>query len=113
MRVGGSDVGAAVGRAADDDRAIDQPAGHVAHVGGVVEDLVERDRVKRPEHQFHHRANTEHGRTDTGADETGFTDGGVDDAFGAEFFEQAFRDLVGPVKLGDLFAHEDDVFVAG
>jgi hypothetical protein len=110
--VGGADIGAAVGGAADDDGAGDLAAGHVADVGGVVDDLVEGDRVEGPEHQLHDGADAEHGRADAETDETGLGDGRIDDAFGAILFEHALGDFVGAVKLGDFFAHDDDVGVA-
>ena len=36
----------------------------------------------------------------------------VDDAPGAEFLQQALRDLVGALIFGDLLAHHEDVLVA-
>ena len=75
--------------------------------------MVEGDRVERPEHELHHWTDAEHGGADTHADEAGFRDRGVNDAFGAEFFEEAFGDFVGAVELGDFLTHEDDIFVAG
>ena len=111
--VGGADVGAAVGGAADHDGAVDQAAGHVTDVGRVVEDLVEGDGVEGPEHELHHGTDAEHRSAHAHADEAGFGDGRVDDAVGAEFFEEAFGDLVGSMELGDFLTHEDDVFVAG
>ncbi len=54
----------------------------------------------------------EHRGTEAHADETGFADGGVDDAFGAVFGQKAFGDLVRAVELGDFLAHDDDVRVA-
>ena len=110
--MGGADVGAAVGGAAEDDRAVDQAAGHVADVGGVVEDLVEGDGVEAEEHQFHDRTQAEHRGADAHADEPGLADRRVDDAFRAVLGQHALGDLVGAVELGDFLAQQDDVRVA-
>ncbi len=112
VRVRGTDVGAAVGGAAEHDGAVDETAGHVADVSGVVENLVERDGVEAEEHQLHDGADAEHGGADAEADETGFADGRVNDALRAVFGEHAFGDFVGAVELADFFAHEDDVRIA-
>ncbi len=111
-RVGGADIGPAVRRAADHDRAVDQAARHVAEVGRVVEDLVEGDGVERPEHQFHDRAQAEHGCAHAEADEPGFADRSVDDAARTEPGEETLGDLVRPVELADLLAEHDDIRVA-
>src|SRR5690606_12099810 len=87
--VGGADVGAAVGGAADDDRAGDLAAGHVADVGRVVHDLVVGDGEEGPEHEQHDGADAEHGGANAHADEAGLGDGGVDDAPAAILLEHA------------------------
>ena len=112
VRVGSADVGAAVGRTADDDGAVDEATGHVADVAGVVHDLVKRDVREGPEHQLHYWADAEHRGTDAEADEARFGDRGIDDALRAELFEEAFGYLIGTVELGDFFAHDDDLVVA-
>ena len=112
VRVGGADVGAAVGGAADDDGAVDEAAAHVADLRGVVDDLVAGDGGEAPEHQLHHRAQAEHGGADAHADEAGFGDRRIDDALVAVFFPEALGDFVGAVVLGDFLADEDDVRVA-
>ena len=112
VRVGGADIGAAVGRAADDEGAVDESAGHVAHAAGVVDDLVVGDVGETPEHEFHDGAQSHHGGPHPESDEAGFADRGVDDAFVAEAFPQALGDFVGAVVFGDFLAHEEDVFVA-
>ena len=104
-------VGDAVA-AAEDDGDFELSAGHVADVGGVVDDLVEADEGERPAHEFDDRAQAGHGRADAEAGEAGFADRRVDHAARAEFFEHAGRHLVGAVVLRDFLAHEEDVFVA-
>ncbi len=112
VRVGGTDVGSSVGGASDDDGAVDEAAAHVADEAGVVNDLVPCDGGEAPEHEFHDGAQTEHGGTDAHADECGFADGRVADAFIAETFPEAFGDFVGAVVFGDFFAEEDDIGIA-
>ena len=51
-------------------------------------------------------------RADADAGEAVLGDRRVDDALGAEFLQQALRDLVGALVLGDLLAHDEDVAVA-
>ena len=111
--MGGSHAGAAIRRAADDDRAIAKATGHVADAGGVADKLVKSHGMKRPEHQFHDWAHPEHGSTYAHADKTGFGNGSIDDALVAPFFPKTFGDFVSTVVLGDFFAHQDDLGIAG
>ena len=111
--VGGTDVGAAVGRAADDDRAVDQAAGHVADVGGVVEDLVEGDRVEADQNISSMTGRTPSMEAPTPMPMKPASLIGVSTMrLGPYFGQQAFGDFVGTVELGDFFAHDDDVGVA-
>ena len=109
--MGRADVGAPVGGAADDDRTVDLATAHVADVGGVVEDLVEGDRVERPEHELHNGADAEHRGAETHTDEAGLANGRIHDAGRAEFFEQALGDFISTIELCDFFAEHDDVGV--
>ena len=111
--MGSADTGAAVGGSTDDDGAIDFTTGHVADHGGVVDDLIPGDGVEAPEHELHDGANAEHGGTDSHADETGLTDGGIDDAVITPFVPKAFGDFVGTIVLGDFLTHQDDHGIAG
>ena len=52
--MGRSDIGATVGRTADDHGDIDKSTRHVANTAGVVDDLIKADIGKAPEHQLHH-----------------------------------------------------------
>ncbi|OPZ70925.1 MAG: hypothetical protein BWY82_01899 [Verrucomicrobia bacterium ADurb.Bin474] len=104
MRVCGTDGGATVGRATDHDRAVDLAARHVANVGGIVDDLVERHVGEAPEHQFHNRPYSQHGGSDSHSDETGFTDGRVHHTLRAPFLEEPFSYFVGSIKLADFFS---------
>src|SRR5690606_37157579 len=93
VRMGGSHVGAAIGGAADDDGTIDQAAAHVADLAGVVDDLVVGHGGKTPEHQFHDRAQSQHGSAHAHANKGGFADGSVHHAFVAVFFPKTLGDL--------------------
>ena len=113
VAVGGSDVGASVGRTADDDGTVDPAAAHVADAGGVIDDLVPGDVGKAPEHEFHDRTHAEHAGSDAHTDEAGLGDGGIDDPFVAPLFPETIGDFISPVILGNFFAHEDDIFITG
>ena len=76
--MGRADISAAIGRSADDDRAIDPAAAHVADAAGIIDDLVESHVSEAPEHELHHRTKAEHGGADAHADEAGLADGRID-----------------------------------
>ena len=110
--MGRANVCAAVCGAADDDRAIDEAAAHVANLTGVVDDLVPGHVGEAPEHKLHHGTNAEHRGSHAHADEPGFTDRGVDHAFVAEALPESFGHFVGAIVTGDFLANDDDIFVA-
>ena len=114
-RVGMSraDAGAAIGRAADDDGAVDLTAGHVADHRAVVDDLVPGDGVETPEHELHDRTHAEHAGADAHADETGLADRGVHEALVTPLVPEALGHFVGTVVLGDFLSHHHDHGVAG
>ena len=111
--MGGADVGAAIGRPADDDGTVDLATAHIAHAGGVVDHLVPGDIGETPEHEFHDGPHAEHGSADAHADETGFGNRGIHHTLVAPLFPQALGDFVGSIILSDFFAHQDNVFIAG
>ena len=51
-------------------------------------------------------------RADAEAGEAMFGDRRIDDAPGAEFLQQALRDLIGALIFGDFLAHDEDVRIA-
>ena len=113
MGVGRTDICTTVGRAADDHRDIDETTRHVADAAGVIDDLVEADIRKAPEHELNHWTQAHHGGADAEAKEGSLTDRGVDDALRAETLPETLGDLVGAVVLGDFLTHKEDVLVAG
>ena len=110
--MGGSDIGAPVGGAPDDDGAIDETTRHVANLPSVVDDLIPSHGGETPEHQFHHGANSQHAGADAHANESGLGDGGVDDALIAILFPESAGYFISAVVLGDFLAHEHDIGVA-
>ena len=112
MAVGRADIGPAVGRSPDDDGDVYLSAGHVADVGGIVQDLIERHRVEAPEHELNDGADAEHGGADAQSDKTRLADRRVDDALRPEAGQQALADLISALELPHLLTHEDDVGIA-
>ena len=113
VRVGGTDVCAAISGASDDHRDIDQSTRHVTDAAGVIDDLVEADIRKAPEHELDHGAKTHHGSTDAKAEEGGLADRGVDHALRSKTLPESLGNLVGTVVLGDFLTHEEDILIAG
>src|SRR5215813_2204802 len=98
--------------AADDDRHVVLAAGHVAEFRRRVHDLIERQQREVERHHLDHRPQADHGGTDAHAGEARFGDRRVDDALGAELFEEALRHLVGALVETDFLADHEDVGVA-
>ena len=65
-----------------------------------------------PCHKLDDGFETVHGGADGHASKPVFGDGGVDDALGTEFVEEALGDFVGALVFGDFFAHQVDCFIA-
>ena len=110
--MGGADVGAAVGGAANHDGAVDEAPAHVTHKPGVVHDLIPGDRGEAPEHELHHRTQPQHRGAHAHADESRLADGRVHHAFVPETFPETLGDFVGTVVFGHFFAEQHHVFVA-
>jgi len=85
--VGSTNIGTSVGGASEDDGDVDEAAGHVADVGGVVDHLVKGYVAEAPEHEFDDRADTQHGGSDAESTKSGFRDGSVDNAIWTKFFK--------------------------
>ena len=107
-----ADIRSTIGRTSDHDGHIDESAGHVTDAARVVDNLVIGDIGETPEHQLHHRAQTEHRRADTHADKSGFADRRIDHALVTVPLPKTFGDFVGAVVLGDLFSKDEHVLIA-
>ena len=98
--------------AAEDDRTAPLAAGHVEHLGNVVQDLVRGDEAEGPGHELDDGLEAVHRGADGEAREAVLADGRVDDALGAELVEHALADLVRAVVLRDFLAHQEHAVVA-
>ncbi len=99
-------------RPAEHDGAAHLAAGHIERLGRGVDDLVDRLHGEIEGHELDDRLQARHRRTDADAGKAVLGDRRVDDAAGAEFLQQALRDLVGALIFGDFLAHDEDVGVA-
>ena len=100
------------------------PAEHVAHLGGVVEELVHADADKVDEHQLGDGAHAGGSSANGGAHECGLRQRGVQDALVAELLDEAAGGAEGSAPgvddaqmlatgaAGDFLAHDDDGRVA-
>ena len=107
-----------------DERNLDLPAEHVAHLGGVVEQLVHADADEIDEHQLGDGAHTGGSGADGGAHEGSFGERGVQHALVAELLNQAAggaeraapgvhdAQMLAAGAAGDFLAHDDDGGVA-
>ena len=112
LAVLGGDARGRTVRAAEDDRRAHLAARHVERLGGRIDDLVDRLHGEVEGHEFDDRLQPGHRRADADAGKAVLGDRRVDDAPRPEFLQQALRDLVGALVLGDLLAHDEDVRVA-
>ena len=112
LAVLGADAGGGAVGAAEHDGAAHLPARHVAGLGGGIDDLVHRLHGEIPGHEFHDRLQAVERRAHAQAGKAMLGDGRVDDAALAELLQQALRNLVGALVLGDFLAHQEHQFVA-
>ena len=82
------------------------------NLGGLIHHLVHREGQEVAEHDVDHRAHAGHRRADTYAGETSFGDGRIDDAVGAEFFDESGEDFERCAGLRDVFAEDADAGIA-
>ncbi len=104
----------AAGRAigpAEDHRTAHLPARHVIGLGCGVDDMVDRLHGEVERHELDDRAQAAHRCAGPDAGKTVFGDRRIDDALGAEFFEQALRDFVGALIFRHFLAHHEDALV--
>src|SRR5690606_39676980 len=88
-------------------------AGHVAHLGHLVDDLVHGHHREVDPHDLHDGSQAGHGRPQAGADEGGFGDGGVPHPLGAKLGQQVLGHAKDAAVMADVFAHEEHPGVSG
>src|SRR6266404_7944539 len=99
-------------RAAKSNWNVELPARHREHVGRVVHDLIESDQRKAERHEFDDRTKSNHGCADSEPGKSVFTDRRVDDSSRSETIEQPLTDFVSAIVFRDLFAHEENIWIA-
>ena len=102
---------AAAARDADHDRQADLPAGPVAHLGELADDLVDRGEDEPVELDLADRPVAAQGQADRRADDAGLGQRGVDHPGLAEILLQAVGHAEDPAQLADVLAHDQDLGV--
>jgi hypothetical protein len=102
---------AAAARDPDHHRQADLPAGPVAHLRELADDLVDRGEDEPVELDLADRPETAQGQADRGADDAGLGQRGVDHPGLAEVLLQAVGDAEDPAQLADVLAHDQDLGV--
>ncbi len=98
--------------ATEDDWDIELAARHVAHVGRVVDNLIEGHEREVERHELDDGPEPVHRRPNAEPRKSELTNRRVDDPVGPEVIEHALAYLVGAIVLGHLFPNEEDVVVA-
>ena len=80
--------------------------------GGLVHHLVHGEGDEVAEHNVDYGTQAGHGGADRDAGESGFGNGSIDDALGAEFFHQAGENFERRSGFGDVFADDADARIA-
>src|SRR3982074_1761495 len=91
---------------------MNQPARHKGNTASIVNNLVERNIGEAPKHELHHWAQPKHGRSDSHPNEASLADGCVDYPAITMLFPESLSNFVRAIILSDLFADNDDIFVA-
>ncbi len=111
LAVLGADPRCGAVRSAEHDRSAHLSARHVQRLGRGIDDLVHRLHGEVEGHEFDDRLQPRHRRTNADAGKAVLGDRRIDHALGAEFLQQALRDLVGALIFGDLLAHHEHIRV--
>ncbi len=98
-------------RPAEYDRGAHLSAGHVERLRRRIDDLVDRLHGEVEGHEFDDRLQACERGTDAETGKAMLGDRRIDDAPRTEFLQQPLRHLVGALIFGDLFAHDEDLFV--
>src|SRR5437016_13596862 len=99
-------------RPANYDRHTDLPPGHVPELRRIVHDLIHREDREVKGHHLDDGMEAGHGSADGQAGKPQFGDRRIDDAPGAELFQEALADLEGALIIGDILADQEDFLVA-
>ena len=99
-------------RSTENDRHFELPAGHIPHRRCVVDDLVRGEDREIPSHELDNGPQASHRRTDPDGRKTKFGDRSINDTLIAKLLPQSARHFVGTVVFGNLFAHDENVFVS-
>src|SRR5229473_5003767 len=99
-------------RCAYNHRHLGVAAEHVMNLGGVVDDLIDREQTKVDCHQFDDRLESTHRGPDSRSDDREFRDRRVTHTFFAVDGEKAVGDLERAAKIADLLAHDEYTLIA-
>src|SRR5215208_6130464 len=111
VRVLSRELDAAAVGAPDHERHLYLSTREVAHLGGVLDDLVRRQKREIPGHHLDYRTHAHHRHADRRACKPVFGDGHVHYPPGPVLIVEAIRYEVGAAVDADVLAHEDDALV--
>src|SRR5208283_4148788 len=108
MRMLRGDAPSAAGRHADNQWDGELPAGHMRNRGGIVDNLVEREKAEVAGHDLDDGPHAHHRRANARANNGAFGQRRVPDAFFAELFEHPLRHRVAAAIATDILSHQED-----
>src|SRR5829696_2509364 len=111
VRVLGRELHAATIRASDHERHLYLSAREIAHLGGVLDDLVRRQKREVPGHHLDYRTHPHHRHADRRACKPVLGDGHVHYPPGPVLVVETVRYEVSAAVDADVLAHEDDALV--
>ena len=103
-------ISPAAGRAINK-RHFEHAVKKIAHLGGVIDDSIQRQKSEIDGHELGNRTQTSHSRAHRDATDGHLADGRITNAPLAKFFQKTARDPVRALPVGDFFAHHKDRFV--
>src|SRR5216683_1686009 len=99
-------------RCAYDHRHLGMAAEHVMNLGGVVDNLIDREQAEIDRHQLDNRLEPAHRGADSGADDREFRNRRVTHALFAVDGKQPVGDLECTAEVTDLLAHDEYTLIA-